>query len=320
MKKIIYLVLSLLLISTVFTACSDGSSSSDDDKKPQVTITFDSNGGSAVDAVKIDKNSTLPADYFGTGSKVPTFAGNTFTGWKNGTAPVTPETTFPENATLTAQWEAVVVPPQTVTVTFSLGEYEEGTPPKPVTIGNGTALGSQFPSDPTWPWTWEGAFTFLGWFNGADKTPYTKDTVITANITLTADWQDNRIFTLPPAIHPGSDFNQEYPTGLQAIKSVEFTIEKLFSNLPSPEDGILSAQWYRTTTEEKAKAYDGVKVGEQNASDSNPSVLTLSYTGVEDTAGEYWYWVEVTNTYAQATESKTATTRTQYQLKVTVTE
>jgi len=311
MKKTIYLTLAFCAVCAMIVAgCSD---SAPEAKK--VTIMFTTgDGGSEVVSIEIKEDGSLPADYFGTGSKVPTRTGYTFNGWLDGTTPVTAATTFDVDTTLTAQWVL-----QQVTVSFSLGAGVTGTPPASVTINAGTALGTKYPANPERE-GWE----FDGWYNGTTR--YTSATVINttaATFTLTAHWEeieDIKIYTQAPAIHPGRHLDEAYPTGFAARAGVEFTIEGLFSNVER-DAGILTAQWYRAISEVNARQYIGEPVGnEQKAAAGNPNELSLKYTGTETEAGNYWYWVEVTNTNENATESKTATTRTMNQLKVTVTE
>jgi len=325
MKKGLYLALAFCTVFTLIMAsCDNGGGGETETTK--VTITFNTDGGSAVAPVEIDKGGKLPADYL-TGNKVPTKANNTFNGWLNGATPVTAATTFTQNTTLTAQWTATQQPgpgpgqqTQQVTVSFDLNleDNETGTPPKSVVIDNGTALGDQYPPDPVRTWTWEEAFEFQGWYNNKKK--YAKDTIITATaatFTLVAEWKDNRIFTLAPAIHPGRHLDEAYPDGFTAKTGVEFTITNIFSNV---EEGLLTAQWYRAITEENARLYVGEPVGPQQvASEDTPNYLSLKYTGTEPEAGNFWYWVVVTNTNENATEAKTNATRTMNQLKVAVT-
>jgi uncharacterized repeat protein (TIGR02543 family) len=324
------LVVACILAGALIAAsCDNGGGDDGETKTKKVTITFNTDGGSPVASVEIDEGGKLPADYFGTGSKVPAKANYTFNGWLNGATPVTAATTFTQNATLIAQWTLTQQPGpgpgqqiQQVTVSFDLNldDNEIGTPPKSVVIENGTALGNQYPPDPVRAWTWDGAFEFQGWYSGTVQ--YTKDKPITstaATFALVAEWKDNRIFTLAPAIHPGRHLDEAYPDGFSAKAGVEFTISGLKSNV-EPGAGVLTAQWYRTEKEADARLYVGKPVGpELKAPEDTPYNISLKYDGTEPDAGDYWYWVEVTNTNENATEGKTNVTRTMNQLKVVVT-
>jgi uncharacterized repeat protein (TIGR02543 family) len=69
---------------------------------------------------------------------------------------------------------------ETYAVTFDLG-YAGGTAPAAITIEKGKAAESAFPADPV-----RTGFVFSGWYDGATK--YTKYTVITKAVTLSAHW------------------------------------------------------------------------------------------------------------------------------------
>lgn len=110
MKKFFYLSLCAVLVA--FMAGCDGGESGEPPDDSKVTITFNSNGGSSVDPVKIDKGAALPREYLLKGSKVPKRDEYEFAGWKNGATPVTASTKFDTDATLIAQWEEAEPPPE----------------------------------------------------------------------------------------------------------------------------------------------------------------------------------------------------------------
>ena len=89
----------LLTIITVFTLTSCSK---------KFTVTFDTDGGSAVSAVEVKKGKTVakPAD--------PTKEGYTFDGWYLGDEKYNFSTAVKEDITLKAHWEA-----KTFTVTFT---------------------------------------------------------------------------------------------------------------------------------------------------------------------------------------------------------
>jgi len=78
--------------------------------------------------------------------------------------------------------------PETVTVKFDLNYKDATGTPADVTIEKGSTLGDRFPADPSYP-----DHTFLGWYDG--ETKYTRDTPINANITLTAQWEEDVIYS-----------------------------------------------------------------------------------------------------------------------------
>jgi hypothetical protein len=318
-----YILLICTICALFITGCPEAEQTGN-----KVAITFDSNGGSEVASIKINEGGQLPADYLAEGSKIPSRNDYKFNGWLNGTTPVTADTVFDTDTTLKAQWII-----KTITVSFDLnGEGDVTTPASiaSVSIENGTALGGQFPADPTRAWTSPyppnasfKPFTFNSWVN--NKKIYTADTIITSNsktFRLIAEWDDHRIITSPAAIHPGNHFNE---TGgvTRAVKvNEDIIVQGLFSNV---EVGVLSSKWYMTQDKAVADAATKDNPGtatvilEQNASPPG-NELSLPFTRRETTAGTYYYWVVVTNTRADATEARTANTITQNKLTVTVTD
>lgn len=311
MKKVL-LALCVITVMLV-TGCSG------DPQPNKVTIMFNTDGGSNVAPIEIDKGGALPAAYFEGGSNAPAKTGYVFKGWTLGDVTVTSANAFDVNATLKAQWA------REVRVVFNLGfEAGDGTGsalPDSVTIISGTALGDQFPGDPTRTWTWSGAFEFLGWYNGATR--YTSATVINttaATFILAAQWQDNRIFTQAPDIHPGNHFQETGGRTRNVRVNDEFTVEGLLSNVERGA-GVLSSQWYRTTSETDALQFSGEEIDlRQTANADTPHELSLPFRWSEPAAGKYWYWVVVTNTNVNATEARTNTKTTMDRLEVTVTE
>jgi len=303
-----------LLFALLLTSCVEDAAAVTD---TIVTITFDSNGGTEVEPVQLEKGGSLKAAYL-TGNKVPKYTGNRFVGWFNGSTQVTNKTTFTKSTTLKAKWV------RQITVNFSRGENISGTPPSSVTIDEGTALGSKYPPNPS-----RTGWSFLGWFDITNGDQYTNSTVINTQsdtFTLTAQWEEDIDHPLEyaeaPAIHPGRHLAEVYPDGLTVKAGVEFTIQGLSSNVER-DGGVLSAQWYRATTPPAENKYVGEAVGIPLAPkpNENPYELSVKYENVvEPEAGDFWYWVEVTNTNEKATIQKTASTKTMNQLKVTVTE
>jgi len=298
-----------LLFAILLTACGGEEEPADE---TTVTITFDTNGSpNKVASVQLEPGGKLPASYFGTGNKVPKYPGNRFDGWLNGSTPVTAATTFTKSATLTAQWV------RQITVSFSFGAGVSGNPPRAVTIDEGTALGSKYPTPARAGWEFE------GWF--FNDTLYTNSTIINTDgetFTLTARWKEDidhpPEYADAPAIHPGRHLAEVYPDGLSVKAGVEFTIQGLSSNIERG-GGFLTAKWYRATTPPEQNNYSGTVVSQQSASDALPHDLSLKCTTNEQAVGEFWYWVEVNNYNEKATITKNALTKTMNQLKVTVT-
>ncbi|ENM3965194.1 InlB B-repeat-containing protein, partial [Vibrio cholerae] len=124
------------------------------------TISFNSDGGSAVTPITANFGSTItaPAD--------PTREGYTFAGW----TPALPNTMPASNATLTAQW---TVNPYTISF-----NSDGGSAVTPITADFGSAITA--PADPT-----REGYTFAGW------TPAVPNTMPASNTTLTAQWTVN---------------------------------------------------------------------------------------------------------------------------------
>ena len=123
------------------------------------TITFDTDGGSAIEPITQDYGTqiTAPAD--------PTREGYTFIGWDK----AIPATMPAGDMTITAQWRI-----NQYTITF---DSNGGSAVAPITQDYGTAITS--PADPT-----REGYTFIGW----DKE--IPATMPAENITLKAKWKD----------------------------------------------------------------------------------------------------------------------------------
>ncbi|QPK94285.1 InlB B-repeat-containing protein [Actinomyces sp. zg-332] len=156
--------------------------------KEQVTVTYDSAGGSNVDAQTFDKGgkATLP-------DPAPTRDGYKFAGWEKDGATYDFDTLVNENITLTAKWEKVEdkpLPPvvEKVKVTF---DSAGGSAVAEQTFDKGGKATLPDPA-PT-----RDGHKFVGWQkDGAD---YNFDNVVNENITLTAKWEKVEDKPLPPA-------------------------------------------------------------------------------------------------------------------------
>ncbi len=129
----------------------------------QYTITFDTDGGSAIDPITQDYGAKITAP------AAPTKTGYTFNGWN----PAIPETMPAENVTVKATWKA-----NTYTVHF---DTNGGSACADITVTFGQTYG-------TLPTPEKAGYTFAGWYAG--ETPVTAETMveITADQTLTAHW------------------------------------------------------------------------------------------------------------------------------------
>ena len=124
------------------------------------TITFDTNGGSAVAPITQGYDTTINAP------AAPTKTGYTFMGWE----PEIPATMPAEDMTITAKWSI-----NQYTVTF---DTDGGSAVAPITQDYGTAITA--PADPT-----REGYTFIGWDKAIPATMPAGD------MTITAKWKDS---------------------------------------------------------------------------------------------------------------------------------
>ena len=124
------------------------------------TITFDTDGGSAIDPITQGYDTTINAP------AAPTKTGYTFMGWN----PVLPATMPAGDMTLTAQWRI-----NRYTVTF---DTDGGSAVAPITLDYGTQITA--PADPT-----REGYTFIGWDTEIPTTMPAGD------MTITAKWKDS---------------------------------------------------------------------------------------------------------------------------------
>ena len=128
------------------------------------TITFDTDGGSAIDPITQDYGTTIKAP------AAPTKTGYTFMGWN----PALPATMPAGDMTLTAQWRI-----NRYTVTF---DTDGGSAVDAQTVAYGEK--AKTPADPT-----KTGYTFAGWELGGNA--YDFAAAVTGNMTLTAKWKDS---------------------------------------------------------------------------------------------------------------------------------
>ena len=128
------------------------------------TITFDTNGGSAVAPITQDYGTAINAP------AAPTKTGYTFMGWE----PELPATMPAENMTIKAQWRI-----NRYTITF---DTDGGSAVDAQTVAYGEK--AKTPADPT-----KTGYTFAGWELGGNA--YDFAAAVTGNMTLTAKWKDS---------------------------------------------------------------------------------------------------------------------------------
>ncbi len=154
-------------------------------RKTEYTVSFESNGGSAVEAVKAINGRSIekPTD--------PKYAGHGFVGWYTDEG-CTKEFTFGTskvtgNITLYAKWALPTENDRTVS--FDMGEEYKGETPKSVQTVNNRLYDVESPS--------QSGYTFKGWwisqYDERAKLSYKweSETVIKTDITLYAVWEKN---------------------------------------------------------------------------------------------------------------------------------
>lgn len=132
------------------------------------TVTFDSNGGSAVSSKTVDEGSTVskPSD--------PTRSGYTFKGWTLNGNSYDFSSKVTKDITLVAKWEEVIVKKYTVSFDSNGGSVISSK-----TVDEGSKVSK--PNDPT-----RNGYNFAGWtLNGSS---YDFSSSVTGNITLIANW------------------------------------------------------------------------------------------------------------------------------------
>lgn len=141
----------------------------------EYTLTFDSNGGTEVEAVTGDYDSTFPAP-----EANPTRVGYTFDYWyvEDENTPYDFDTLVTGDLTLTAKWTPL---------TYSVIYVENGGP----NVSNGTVQHDQLVTPPEMsPWM---GYTFEGWFLDDDtfEMEYDFTEPATGNLILYAKWTIN---------------------------------------------------------------------------------------------------------------------------------
>ena len=197
-------------------------------KVNQYTITFDTDGGSAVASITQDYGTAVKAP------EAPTKEGYTFTGWDKEVPATMPAT----NVTIKAQWKV-----NQYTITF---DTDGGSAVASITQDYGTAV--KAPEAPT-----KEGYTFIGWDKDVPATMPAGD------ITLKAQWKVNQ-YTITFDTDGGSEvksITQDYGTAVTAPEAPTkegYTFIGWDKDVPATMpagDITLKAQWsinqYRVT-------------------------------------------------------------------------
>lgn len=141
-------------------------------KEKTYTITFDTDGGSAIEQIVVKEGESVELP------KEPTKEGFKFNGWLLDGQPFVPSTKIVKDIKLVAGWiseDAV-----TFKVTFN---SDNGNPPIEIEVEENTAV--KKPTDPQ-----KDNATFKGWY--LNDVEYDFAQPVTADITLVAQWEDEK--------------------------------------------------------------------------------------------------------------------------------
>ena len=152
--------------------------------KNTYTVTFDSNGGSAVapETKEYGSKFTLPANPVKSADGEYMYA---FAGWFLNDVEYNFDTLVTGNITLVAKWDQTVIPPSTFVVTFN---SNGGTDIESVFVTEGSLV--QKPNDPTKSATVEFTFSFDCWTLNGETFDFNKP--VTENIELIAKWTETK--------------------------------------------------------------------------------------------------------------------------------
>lgn len=162
MKKKITLLFVIMLLLTVITACTSN-----------VTVKFDSNGGSACASLNVPMGSTI------TLPKDPVREGYIFKGWYLGENKFDPSTAVNENIVLIAKWEDDA---NIFSITYNIGEGATLPSDVPTMFDRDKAQEVKLPT-PVKP-----GYDFIGWYEGTtrvDTLTENKDYNLTAQFEKT---------------------------------------------------------------------------------------------------------------------------------------
>lgn len=182
--KILCIVLMLAIFVPILASCEDngdndkGNDKGNNNTKTEVTVTFDSDGGSAVasQTVTIGNKVEKPDN--------PTKDGYTFYGWYNGDELWAFEHYHIESElTLKARWIPNAAPGSTTyTVSFDSGSSDS--------FSDQIIEEGQYAINPGKPT--KTGYTFIGWYNGETQWNFISDKV-TQDLTLSARWSKDNI-------------------------------------------------------------------------------------------------------------------------------
>ncbi|MDR2394597.1 MAG: InlB B-repeat-containing protein [Treponema sp.] len=170
-------LLAALALACIFTGCPTNTEDTGANEPTTYTVTFNTNGGSLVNAVQVQEGQKL------TKPEDPTKPGNTFSAWYKDAAYTIlwnfDQDVVVQDLTLSAEWiEGENVTPHTVTF-----DADGGTPePQDQSVFTGKKVAE--PKKPA-----KTGYIFEGWYNGNQQWNFSTNTV-SAALTLKATWAE----------------------------------------------------------------------------------------------------------------------------------
>jgi uncharacterized repeat protein (TIGR02543 family) len=204
----------MAILCLVFSGCPNDTTSGQTNAAvtaaTKYTVTFDSHGGSAVQAVRANAGTRVNQP------TAPIRTGYTFLGWYSSASGGTRYTwpyTVKANVTMHAQWrDNSLPPPVQYTVTF---DSHGGSAVQAITVSPGTLVYQPTPT--------RTGYTFLGWFSAASggaqySWPYT----VNANVTMHAQWVQPGV-SVQINLQPAPDNPSLSNTSIFVDESASFT-------------------------------------------------------------------------------------------------
>lgn len=224
MKKFFFSAFLIMSSLALMTSCSDSDTK---DSAPKMTVTFDSQGGSAVASITVEQGSkiTKPTD--------PTKEGFIFVDWFKDQAGLTAwnfETDAVEsNTTLYAKWTT-----ETFTVTFNTNG---GSTIEPVKVASGGKVAK--PTNPT-----KAGSDFENWYSDVALTKvYDFSTAVTADLTINAKWTAQDLSELQNLVAEARGYNQGAytPESYAVLKTKIEAAEKVLTQTNPTQEQIATA-------------------------------------------------------------------------------
>lgn len=194
------LILAILLVSFfIFLKVNSNKKVKKDEPKTeikdQITISFDTDGGSAVKDIKINKNETIKLP-------ISSKTGYEFDGWYLDNTKVSDKTKFIKDTKLKAKWIKKEEEVKTFKVTF---DSKGGSQVSSIIVDCDTEL--KLPKNPT-----RDGYEFVSWVDKNDRPILDQALLACEDITLYANWQkkEEEIKTIKVFFYLDDAYTSEY--------------------------------------------------------------------------------------------------------------